>query len=379
MTTEETTAMRQISGAVLRSVGDDRPYSNSAPIQIEDVDLEGPRAGELLVRIEAAGVCHSDLSVVNGHRPRPIPMLLGHEAAGIVTELGDGVDDLVVGQRVVMTFLPRCENCDACREGGRLPCVPGSTANGLGELIGGGSRLSRGDESIRHHLGVSGFATYAVVDRRSVVPVGSDIPPAVAALLGCAVLTGGGAILNAGRIQAGQDLIVVGLGGIGMAALLVARAIGCRTITGVDPSPEKISLARSLGADDAMTPADALKSGVRAPVVLDATGVGRGFETAFELTQVGGTTVTAGLPQASDVASISPLRLTAEARTVIGSYLGSSIPSRDIPRYEDMWRAGDLPLEKLITRTLELDQVNLAMDLLSDATELRQVIVLPQD
>lgn len=371
--------MRQISGAVLRTVGDERPYATSRPLHVEDLQLQGPRAGELLVRIEAAGVCHSDLSVVNGHRPRPIPMLLGHEAAGIVVEVGEGVGDLAIGQRVVMTFLPRCENCDACREGGRLPCVPGSTANGLGELIGGGSRLSHGDEPIRHHLGVSGFATYAVVDRRSVVPVGADIPPAVAALLGCAVLTGGGAILNAGRIQAGQDLIVVGLGGIGMAALLVARAVGARTITGVDPSAEKIALAKSLGADDALSPDDAVKLGVRAPVVLDATGVGRGFETAFELTQIGGTTVTAGLPQASDMASISPLRLTAEARTVVGSYLGSSIPSRDIPRYEAMWRAGDLPLERLITRTLELDEINVAMDLLSDASELRQVIVMPED
>jgi len=369
--------VRQISGAVLRTVGDDRPYESSAPLHVEDVLLEDPRAGEVLVRIEAAGVCHSDLSVVNGQRPRPIPMLLGHEAAGIVVELGEGVDDLAIGQRVVMTFLPRCEQCDACRTGGRLPCLPGSTANGAGELIGGGIRLSQDGEPIRHHLGVSGFATYAVVDRRSVVPVGADVPPAVAALLGCAVLTGGGAILNAGQIQAGDDLIVVGLGGIGMAAILVARAVGCRTVIGVDPSAEKATLATALGADDAMTPADAIAAGVRAPVVLDATGVSRGFETAFDLTQVGGTTVTAGLPAPTDLASLSPLRVTAEARTIIGSYLGSSIPSRDIPRYEGMWRSGDLPIEKLITRTLELDQINLAMDLLSDATELRQVIQLP--
>ncbi|MDI1289931.1 MAG: zinc-binding dehydrogenase, partial [bacterium] len=250
-------------------------------------------------------------------------------------------------------------------------------ANGAGELLGGGIRLSRAGEPIRHHLGISGFATYAVVDRRSVVPVGADVPPAVAALLGCAVLTGGGAILNAGGIQPGQDLIIVGLGGIGMAALLVARAVGARTVIGVDPSPQKAILATSLGADEAMSPDEAIAGGFRAPVVLDATGVGRGFETAFDLTQVGGTTVTAGLPAATDVASISPLRLTAEARTVVGSYLGSSIPSRDIPRYEAMWRSGDLPLERLITRTLELEQINLAMDLLSDATELRQVISMP--
>ena len=368
---------RSIVGAVLRSVGDSRPYDATRPLHVEELDLEGPRPGEVLVQIEAAGVCHSDLSVVNGSRPRPLPMLLGHEAAGLVVGLGEGVDDLAIGQRVVMTFLPRCEQCDACLAGGRLPCAPGSAANGVGELIGGGSRLTQSGEPVRHHLGVSGFATYAVVDRRSVVPVGGDVPAPVAALLGCAVLTGGGAILNAGNIQPGQDLIVVGLGGIGMAALLVGRAVGCRTIIGVDPSPQKAELAKSLGADDALTPDAAISSGVRAPVVLDATGVGRGFETAFDLTQLGGITVTAGLPPASDVASISPLRLTAEARTVIGSYLGSSIPSRDIPRYEDMWRSGRLPLEKLITRTLELDQINLAMDLLSDAAELRQVISMP--
>lgn len=366
---------RTIVGAVLRTSGVTRPYVSANPLRLETLHLDAPLASEVLIQVEAAGVCHSDLSVVNGHRPRPLPMLLGHEGAGTVVALGPDVSDLRVGQRVVMTFLPRCESCEGCSTGGRLPCTNGSVSNAAGEMLSGGSRLSAGVERVHHHLGVSCFANYAVVDRRSLVPVGPDVPPGVAALLGCAVLTGGGAVLNAGQLSDGQDLAVVGLGGVGMAALMVARAVGCARIVGVDPSPAKQQLALELGADYALDPGVALESTMRSAVVLDASGVARGLETAFELTSVGGRTVTAGLPSAADLACLSPLRITSEARTVIGSYLGSSVPSRDIPKYEAMWRGGTLPLERLITREIPLDEVNSAMDLLSEGAVLRQVVV----
>ena len=175
------------------------------------------------MRIEAAGLCHSDLSVVDGNRRRPVPMLLGHEAAGIVELKGSEVRDVMVGQRVVMTFLPRCEDCAACLSGGGRP-GSGSATNESGTLLERDIRLSRHGEPVFHHLGVSGFATHAVVDHRSVVPIGEDVPPVVASLLGCAVLTGGGAVLNAGRPRPGQRVAVVGLGGVGMAALITALA-----------------------------------------------------------------------------------------------------------------------------------------------------------
>lgn len=382
----------QITGAVLETTGADAPFARTRPFTVGPLELDPPEAGEILVRIEAAGICHSDLSVVDGNRRRPVPMLLGHEAAGIVEQLGADVDDLAVGDRVVMTFLPRCGHCAGCATDGRLPCEVGTAVNNAGTLVGGGIRLHRqrpGDvdndvsdsdadaEAVFHHLGVSGFASHAVVSRTSVVPVPADVPADIAALLGCAVLTGGGAVLNAGRPAAGERVIVVGLGGVGMAALLVAVALG-HEVVGVDAVASKLDLARRLGAARALTPADALAQATdadgRASVVIEAAGNARAFETAFALTAPGGTTVTVGLPAPDARASVSPLTLTAEARTVIGSYLGSAVPSRDIPRYIELWRAGRLPLEKLVSSHVALTEIDVAMDRLAAGGELRQLI-----
>ena len=224
-------------------------------------------------------------------------------------QLGDGVEDVAVGDRVVMTFLPRCGECDGCRTEGRLPCTPGSSANNAGTLLGGGMRLHRrrrgsgsgsgagaGEtQEVHHHLGVSAFATHAVVSRASVVPVDPDVPAEIAALLGCAVLTGGGAVVNAGRPAPDDRVVVVGLGGVGMAALLVAVALG-HEVVGVDMVPGKLAHALACGAAEALTPADAVDRGIRAPVVIEAAGAARAFETAVALTAPGVTTVSVGLP-----------------------------------------------------------------------------------
>ncbi|MBD3941792.1 alcohol dehydrogenase catalytic domain-containing protein [Microbacterium sp. NEAU-LLC] len=375
----------RITGAVLEVSGAQPPFETSRPFTVGEVDLDPPRRGELLVRIEAAGVCHSDLSVVDGNRVRPVPMLLGHEAAGIVEQTGDGVDDLQPGDRVVMTFLPRCGDCEGCRTDGRLPCAPGSAANSAGTLLGGGIRIHRQDpdasaaaagapQDVHHHLGVSAFATHAVVNRASVVRVDPDVPPDIAALLGCAVLTGGGAVINAGRPAPADRIVVVGLGGVGMAALLVAVALG-HEVVGVDPVPAKLASARESGAAAALTPEHALRDGIHAPLVVEAAGSARAFETALALTSPGGTTVTVGLPAPDARASVSPLQLTAEARTIVGSYLGSAVPGRDIPRYVELWRAGRLPLERLVSSRIGLDELDAAMDRLAAGGELRQLIV----
>lgn len=366
----------QITGAVLEAVGRPAPFGASRPLTLSRLELDPPQPGEVLVRIEAAGLCHSDLSVVDGSRARPVPMLMGHEASGVVEQLGDGVADLAPGDRVVMTFLPRCGRCAGCATDGRLPCEPGSVANGAGDLLAGGRRLHRGGTAVAHHLGVSAFADHAVVDRRSVVRVEPDVPAEVAALLGCAVLTGGGAVLNAGRPPAGSAVVVVGLGGVGMAALLVARALG-HPVIGVDAVPGKLATARELGAEAAFTPAEALAVGVRALTVVEAAGHPRAFETALALTGPGGTTVTVGLPAASARAEVSPLLLTAEARTIVGSYLGSSVPARDIAVYADLWRRGRLPVERLVSHHVGLDGLNEAMDALAGGGVLRQVVRFP--
>lgn len=364
----------EIQGAVLEAVGRPRPYRESRPLTISTLDLDEPGPGEILVKIEAAGLCHSDLSVVNGSRPRPVPMLLGHESAGRVVALGEGVGDLAVGQRVVMAFLPRCGSCPGCRTGGRLPCEPGTGANTAGTLLGGAIRLHRNGQDVFHHLGVSGFATHAVVNRKSVVPVPDSIPPPVAAVLGCAVLTGGGAVRNAGRPGPGDDVLIVGLGGVGMAAVITALADRTGRVIGVDPLPSKLERVRELGADAAYTPDEAIAAGVRAPVVVEASGHPSALEVAYALTQPGGVTVSVGLPPPDSRARISGAVLTGEARTIIGSYLGSAVPARDIPAYAQMWTDGYLPVEELISSTIRLEDINEALDHLADGTAIRQVI-----
>lgn len=362
----------KIRGAVLENIGSPRRYAESRPLVVAELDLAPPGNSEILVRIEASGLCHSDLSVVDGNRVRPIPMLLGHEAAGVVEAVGSGVSDLSVGRRVVMTFLPRCGECAGCATDGLAPCVPGSAANGAGTLLSGDVRLTRGGEQVRHHLGVSAFATHAVVDRRSVVPVDDDVPPVVASLLGCAVLTGGGAVLNAGKPLAGQTVAVVGAGGVGMAAILTALAHDDVRVVAVDRLPEKLNRARELGAHAAVTPDDV--GDLKAEVVIEAVGHPAALETALAVTAPGGRTITVGLPHPDARISLSPLALVAEGRTLIGSYLGSAVPARDIPKFVDMWRSGRLPVEQLVSSTITLDEINEGMDQLADGNAVRQII-----
>jgi alcohol dehydrogenase len=194
----------QIRAAVLNHPGARGPYRETKPLTIESLTLDGPGPGEVLVKIEAAGLCHSDLSVINGDRPRPLPMVLGHEAAGRVAQLGVGVEDLKIGDRVIMVFVPSCGHCLPCAEGRPALCEPGAVANGAGTLLSGAHRLHRGTESVHHHLGISAFAEHAVVSRRSLVKVDRDLAPEDAALFGCAVLTGVGAVVNTAGVTAGS-------------------------------------------------------------------------------------------------------------------------------------------------------------------------------
>lgn len=367
--------MTAIVGAVLEHVGAPTPYARSAPISVSTLDLDPPGPDEILVRIVAASVCHSDLSTVDGSRPRRTPLVLGHESAGVVSSIGEDVDDLAVGDHVVLVFLPHCGECEACLAGPSHPCVRGSAANADGRLLSGERRLHRGGRPLDHHLGVSGFASHAVVHRSSAVRIDPDVPFEVAAMLGCAVLTGGGAVVNAAKPAPTDTLAVVGLGGVGMAALMTARALGVRRLLAVDTAPDKLALARELGATDASTPDGAMRSGDRFDVVIEAAGRARAFDTAFALTAPSGHTVTVGLPDPSERSSISPLTLTAEARRITGSYLGSALPSRDIPFFARLWREGRLPIERLISSHIRLEQINEAMDSLREGRALRQVIV----
>ena len=224
----------KIRAAVLNASPVAAPYAQSRPLRIEELDLAPPGRDEVLVRIRAAGLCHSDLSVIDGNRLRPVPMVLGHEAAGEVVETGEGVDDLKSGDRVVMVFVPSCGHCAPCAEGRPALCEPGNAANGRCEMLGGGRRLSTHGQPVHHHIGVSAFAEHAVISRRSLVKIEADIPHEIAALFGCAVLTGVGAAVNTARIKAGETVAVVGLGGVGLSALLGAIACGASRVIAVD-------------------------------------------------------------------------------------------------------------------------------------------------
>ncbi len=235
--------------AILRQVGLPLPYRASRPLAIEDVTLAPPGRDEVLVRIRASGLCHSDLSVINGDRPRPVPMALGHEAAGEVAGLGDGVDDLALGDHVALVFVPSCGHCGPCHEGRPALCEPGAAANGAGTLLSGARRLVDAQAlPIHHHLGCSAFAEHAVVSRRSLVRIDPGLPFDDAALFGCAVLTGVGAVVNTAQLRAGQSVAVVGLGGVGLAAVIGAVAAGAREIVAIDVAPSKLEMALALGA-----------------------------------------------------------------------------------------------------------------------------------
>jgi alcohol dehydrogenase len=206
----------KVRAAVLEEMGLARPYAATKPLKVQEVDLEGPGPGEVLVRMAVAGLCHSDLSVIEGNRPRPLPMVLGHEASGVVEEVGDFVGDLVPGDHVVFVFVPSCGHCDPCSEGRPALCEPGAAHNGAGDLLSGATRLTRDGMKLHHHCGVSSFAEYATVSRRSLVKVDRDIPLDIAGLIGCAVITGAGAVFNTGDVKPGGSTAIVGLGGVGL-------------------------------------------------------------------------------------------------------------------------------------------------------------------
>lgn len=367
--------------AVLRAVTDQRPYTASRPMQLEEVELLAPRAGELLVRIEAAGVCHSDLSVVDGSRVRPLPMALGHEAAGVVEEVGAGVRDVRPGDHVVLTFVPSCGLCVECSSGRPALCLPAMAANGAGTLLHGPSVLrDRDGKPLHHHLGISGFARHAVVARESAVVVPREVPLPTVALFGCAVLTGAGAVLNTASVRPGQSVAVFGLGGVGLAAVMGAVVASAWPIVAVDPVEAKRKLALELGATAAFAPEEAEKAikdltagGVE--VAFEAAGVPAVLEASFRATRRGGTTVAMGLPHPARTLTLPALAFAGEGRTLVGSYMGSAAPQRDVPRYMSLWKAGRMPVDWLQSAAMPLEKINDAFEALASGQAVRQVLL----
>jgi alcohol dehydrogenase len=367
--------------AVLRAMTDRRPYSTSRPMQLEEVELGAPRPGELLVRIEAAGVCHSDLSVVDGSRPRPLPMALGHEAAGVVEEVGAGCRDVKPGDHVVLTFVPSCGTCPECSAGRPALCTPAAAVNGSGALLHGPSLLrDTAGKTIHHHVGVSGFARHAVVARESAVVIPEDVPLSTGALFGCAVLTGAGAVLNTASVRPGQSVAVFGLGGVGLASIMGAVVASAWPIIAVDPVEAKRKLALQLGATAAFSPEEA-DAGIKdltaggADLAFEAAGVPAVLEAAFRSLRRGGTAVAMGLPHPSRTLSLPALAFAGMGQSLLGSYMGSAAPQRDIPRYLALWKARRMPVERLQSASMPLDRINEAFEALAAGTAVRQVLL----
>ncbi|KSV91863.1 zinc-dependent alcohol dehydrogenase family protein [Sinorhizobium sp. GL28] len=367
---------------ILRESGLPKPYSQSRPLAIEKVELTPPGPMEVLIKIKAAGVCHSDLSAINGDRPRPLPVALGHEASGVVEELGPGVDNVKKGDHVVMSFLPVCGHCSYCAEGRASLCEPGYMANAAGTLLSGSKHIRLNGYEINHHSGVSAFSEYAVVSANSVVKITKDVDLVQAALFGCAVVTGVGAIMNTCAVKPGQSVAVIGLGGVGLAAVLGAVASGAGEIVAIDLVPEKLALAEKLGATKTFLANDpdivkqvraATSGGVQFAV--EMAGSARAFELAYNITRRGGMTTTAGLANVNSKFEISPLPLVGEERTIKGSYMGSSVPSRDIPRYIDLFLKGRLPVDRLLSSTGSLEDINEAFDRLDRAEVIRHLVL----
>lgn len=371
----------KMKAAVVYEQGLPSPYAESRAVKVEEVDLEGPGDTEILVKIAAAGVCHSDLSVVNGNRARPVPVVIGHEGAGVVQEVGKLVNDVEVGDHVAFIFMPNCGECIQCRQGKPSNCEQGNAANAAGRLLSGNKRISLNGGEINHYAGVSCFAEYVTADHRSVVKLPKEIPLDVAAVFSCAVITGVGAVVNTAKVPMGASVGVVGLGGVGLSAMLGAKASGARQIVGIDPVKYKRDGAKQLGADLVFDPndpdivekiKDATGGGLE--YVFEAVGEVEAMELAYAVTGRGGTTTSSGLSHPSKNFAVSHVQLVSEERTIKGSFLGSCVPKRDIPNFIRMFQDGKLPVDQLIKGDIDLEDINAAFDKLDRGETVRQII-----
>lgn len=359
-----------MKAAVLREVGGE-------PV-LTEIELAEPGPGQVRVRLAATGVCHSDLSLAQGRLRHSFPVVLGHEGAGRVVQVGAGVADLAVGDHVVLNWAPACRACWYCGHGEPFLCQ--NADRGWHRAH---ARLPGGQE-IFPGLGVGGFAEETVVDAEACVPIPADIPLAEAALLGCAVLTGIGAVRNAARVQPGDSVVVFGLGGVGLSAVQGARIAGAGQIVVVDPSPEKAQLALRIGATDAVEPGPdvakrirALCAGRGADHAIECVGRAETIRSAWSATRRGGRTIVVGLGSSTDQLSFNALEIAHFARTLQGCMYGSADPAIDIGFLLDRYRTGELDLRAMVTSEIVLDDVGEAFQRLAAGTGARSVVVFP--
>jgi Zn-dependent alcohol dehydrogenase len=365
-----TTTMR---AAIMTEVG--------AELVIDEVQLEAPRTGEVSVEIRHCGVCHSDVHYLDGSLRTELPVILGHEAAGEVVEVGAGVTGLAPGDLVVLTMGPSCGRCYWCVRDERTLCQQYAGLVG-GAYPDGSTRLSWHGRPVRRGLVLAAFAERTVVPAEAAVKIPGDTPTHVAAIVGCAVQTGLGAVLNTARVPAGASVVVSGLGAVGLSIVQGATVAEAETIVAVDPNAARRAEALRLGATHAVDPdadrvdhvARDLTEGRGADYAFDAVGRSAVVVTLLKATRNGGTTVMVGIPSTQDVLSVRALVHTSYEKKLVGCYLGSSNPVRDFPRIRELWRTGRLDLGSMVTARRPLTEVNAAVSDLREGVGVRTVL-----
>ena len=359
-------------------------HATKEPLRVEEVELAPPGPGEIRVRIRASGVCHSDWNAIAGDSIVPLPAILGHEGAGVVEELGAGVQGVAPGDHVVLSWMPSCGRCFYCRRG--RPNLCEGALRGLfdGTLVDGAIRLSQNGRPVYHYAFLSTFAERAVVPEASCIPIRRDVPFTIAALVGCAVMTGIGAVVNRARVEAGSTAVVFGAGGVGLSVVLGCRLAGARAIVAVDPVESKRALALELGATHAVDPLEedageiacGLTDGRGADYAFVAAGVPALFAEAYAATRRAGTVVFIGLPPEDAEVTFPATALVREEKIVTGSLYGTCRDREDMPRLLDLYMAGRLDLDRLITRTYPLENVNDAFADMNEGAVARGVLDL---
>ena len=359
-------------------------FEPGTPLEVCDVDVAPPRAGEALVKMAAAGVCHTDLHVMQGKFSAPLPAVLGHEGAGVVAEVGPGVNSLRPGDPVVPLWRLSCGQCEFCRKGRPALCTEGARIRNTGRLPDGTSRLSLNGRELKHYAGVSTFCEYSVVPEAALLKLRPDVPLDRAALLGCAVVTGVGAVTHAAKVKPGESVAVFGAGGVGLNVIQAARSAGAEVVVAVDLHQAKLDLAKQFGtthtvdAGTGASPADAIRAltgGRGVDCAFDAVGDPRTVRQAYDCLAKTGRLVVLGIAPAGAEVSLPLGPMVFEERTVMGSFYGSGQPRQDIPALADLYRAGKLKLDELLSRRYPLERINEAYAALDRGEVARSVIV----
>jgi len=354
------------------------------PMSVEEVELDAPGPGEVEVRLAASGVCHSDWNVVTGATANPLPTVLGHEGAGVVESVGEGVDIVSEGDHVILSWLPACGRCFYCSRGRQVLCDVAMEDMFRGTLPGGALRLSQNGDPLYHYSYLSAFAERCIVPEGCCVPIRDDAPLEIAALVGCAVMTGYGAAVTRAGVQAGSSVAIFGAGGVGLSAIMGARLAGAAIIAAVDPFPFRRKTALELGATHALDPGSddvpaalrGLTDGRGADAAIDSAGAPGVLAAAYAAVRRGGTVVAVGLPPEGSSAELPAADLAREEKIITGSFYGSCSPQIDMPKLLDLYMDGLLPLDRLVSRAYPLEEINEAFAAMN-AGEVARAVIRP--